>query len=75
MPKEESTKRIHYLRAWRRRFGFQIGLSYVAVKEYVSRENAKPDLSFAVALTTEETIEEIERLIRTEVLKRIGLIR
>jgi len=67
--------RMNYLRAWRRRFGFQCGLTFVAVKECVSRENAKPDLSFIVTLTTEQTIEEIERLIRTEVLKRVGLLR
>lgn len=67
--------RMNYLRAWRRRFGFQWGLTFVAVKEYVSRENPKPNLSFIATLTTEETIEEIERLIRTEVLKRVGLLR
>jgi hypothetical protein len=67
----DSTKRIHYIRAWRRRWGFQISQSFVAIKEYRSRENSTPALSFIVALSVERTPEEIERLVRAEVLKRI----
>jgi hypothetical protein len=65
-------KRMHYLKAWRRRFGFQCGQSFVAVREYRSRENATPSLSFVVALTFEETIEEIQKLVRTEIHRRIS---
>lgn len=72
MKEESSTQRIHYLRAWRRRWGFQYGLSCVAIKEYISRENATPNLSFIVDLTVEETIEDIKRLVRTEIYKRIN---
>jgi hypothetical protein len=68
---EISTKQIHYLRACRRRWGFQYGLTCVAVKEYISRENRKPDLSFIVELNTECTLKEIERCVRAEILKRI----
>lgn len=72
MKEASSTQRIRYLRAWRRRFGYQYGLTFVAVKEYVSRENATPSLSFVVTLETEKTIEDIERLVRTEIHKRIN---
>lgn len=68
----ESGKRIHYLHAWRRRWGFQVGLSFVAVSEYRSRENPKPNLSFVVALTGEQTIEEVQKLVRTEIHKQIS---
>ena len=68
----ESGKHIRYLYAWRRRFGFQYGLSSVAVKEYRSRENAAPDLSFVVDLTNQKTIEGIKKLIRREIHKRIS---
>ena len=69
--KPDSPKRMNFLRSMRRRFGFQVGQTFVAVKECVSRENAKPGLSFIVALNTEESLSDIERLVRSEVLKRI----
>jgi hypothetical protein len=70
--KSDSTKRIYYIRSARRRWGFQVGHSFIAVKECISRENAKPKLSFIVALTDEQTENEIERLVRSEILKRIN---
>jgi hypothetical protein len=70
--KSDSTKRIYYLRSARRRWGFQIGQTFVAIKECVSRENRKPSLSFMVALNAEKTLQDIERLVRAEVLRRIG---
>lgn len=61
----EKTK-IHYFRAWRRRWGFTYGHSFVAVKEYVSRENRAPSLSFIVALGAEQTLADIEKRVRVE---------
>lgn len=56
----------------RRRFAFRFGLSAAAVKEYPSSPALEKLASFAVALRIERDAGEVRRLIRTEILKRIG---
>lgn len=60
------------IKAWRRSWGFQCGLSFVYVREFRSRENQTPNLSFVVALNNEQTEDDIKRLVKTEIHKRIS---
>ena len=54
----------------RRRFGFKFGLSAAAVKEY--QTGFTPLISFAIALDAEREPGEVRKLIRGELLRRIG---
>jgi hypothetical protein len=64
-------KRMRYMRIEKRRFSFKYGQTFLAIGERQSLE-ALPLLPwFVVPLDMEQTLDDVQRRVRTEVLKRI----
>ena len=66
------TKKTHRIQVKRRRFAFQIGATFVGLKEYRCQHASARLLSFVVDPGSEREPHEIRGLLRAEILKRIG---
>ena len=70
--KTTEQKKIHRIQVKLRRFAFQFGQTFIAVKEYRSAVALAHLKSFAVSLNGASGKSEIRKLVRAEILRRMN---